>query len=98
MLMASGYDIEKYKIQPYLVDPHLQSEELSEVTDLITKYKSIWEDTNEGFFRMPVIADLNNLNVMNSSRINNKSFGAFIKKSEYTPDLLRLCSLICCIV
>lgn len=85
MLMASGYDIEKYKIQPYLVDPHLQSEELSEVTDLITKYKSIWEDTNEGFFRMPVIADLNNLNVMNSSRINNKSFGAFIKKSEYTP-------------
>lgn len=85
MLMATGFDIEKYKIQPYLVDPHLQSEELSEVTDLIAKYMSVWAETNEGFFRMPVSADLNNLNVMNSANVNDKSFGSFIGKSICTP-------------
>ena len=78
MLLASGYDIKGYKIKPYLVDPHLQSKELSEVSDLIAKYHKLYYGTNNGFFKTPIEADINNLNVMTSTNVNDKSFGTFI--------------------
>lgn len=86
MLMASGYRINNFRVRPYLVDPHLQSEELTEVSDLIDRYTKIYKDENDGFFSTQITADLTNLNVMDSNRISTKSFGDFIGKANYAPE------------
>ena len=86
MTLASGYRIDNYRVCPYLVDPHLQSEELTEVADLIDRYTKVYKDENEGFFSTQISADLTNLNVMESERISTRSFGDFIGKSSYTPE------------
>ena len=86
MTLASGYRIDNYRVCPCLVDPHLQSEELTEVSDLIDRYTKVYKDENEGFFSTQISADLTNLNVMESDRISNRSFGDFIGKSSYTPE------------
>lgn len=41
MLFSSGYDIPGYIVRPYIIDPHLQSEDLKFVTELIAKYQKL---------------------------------------------------------
>lgn len=79
MLLVSGYDIPGYKIKPYIVDPHLQSDDLKFATDLIALYQRIYSQSNTGFLQVPlIIEDLNELNVMKVDTTINQSFGQFI--------------------
>lgn len=79
MLLSSGYDIPGYKVKPYIVDPHLQSEDLKRATELITWYQEIYSSDNAGFFRVPLeIENINKLNAMEAGSEPNQSFGDFI--------------------
>ncbi len=79
MLLASGYDIPGYKIKPYIVDPHLQSDDLKFATDLVTLYQRIYSQSNIGFLQVPlIIENLDELNVMKVDTTINQSFGQFI--------------------
>ena len=79
MLLSSGYDIPGYVVKPYIVDPHLQSNDLKFATELITKYQKLHSNDNEGFIKVPLAIDnLDNLNVMKVDNTLSQSFGDFI--------------------
>ena len=79
MLLSSGYDIPGYVVKPYIVDPHLQSNDLKFATELITKYQKLHSNDNTGFIKVPLAIDnLDNLNVMKVDNTLSQSFGDFI--------------------
>lgn len=85
MLLTSGYDIPGYKVRPYIVDPHLQSNDLKFVTELITKYWKLHSKDNQGFLQVPLSIDnLDNLNVMKVDSTLSQSFGEFIGYMKMT--------------
>lgn len=85
MLLSSGYDIPGYTVRPYIVDPHLQSNDLKFATELITKYKKLHSNDNKGFVQVPLLVDnLDNLNVMKVDSTLNQSFGDFIGYEKMT--------------
>lgn len=94
MLLLSGYDIPGYKIKPYIVDPHLQSNDLKFATELLANYQAVYSDNNKGFAKVPlVIDDLSAINIIKIS--NNQTFGNFIgynemkdKNAQYLVDML----------
>lgn len=84
MLFSSGYDIPGYIVRPYIIDPHLQSEDLKFVTELIAKYQELQSNDNKGFLKVPLSIDnMNNLNVMKVDNTQQQSFGDFIGYKKF---------------
>ncbi|MCC8152774.1 MAG: hypothetical protein LIP01_00280 [Tannerellaceae bacterium] len=79
MQLATGIDIENYKIKPYIVDPHIESKEMEQISDMLRYYKELHaEGKNHGFFKTPIeFGTITDLNVMKTSEIITQSFKDF---------------------
>lgn len=79
MLLGAGYDIPGYQIKPFIIDPHLQSDDLTLTTGIISKYLEIHNPASKGFFKVKMsIDDLNSLNIISGDNKPNRSFSDFI--------------------